>query len=244
MPIYIGDYLRDTMGLTAQEHGCYLLLMMHYWTEKCLTDNIDELLIITRLNEKSRSVLEKILSRYFQHDGNCFRQKRIEKELSRREQQSAAGSVCSEAKAAAARRNAHKGGRPKKKPNEKPNANPSPQSQSQLNSHPEEDTTTSGGSSPIIASGKDPTGSDAKLCLDYYFQKHQEIRGFEPTVDGGRDMTIFKRLLRGYSADAIEQVIDFFFAYPKRTKFTTRDLYNSFDTLYGVLKDKAEGRRA
>jgi len=234
------------MGLSTREHGCYLLLLMHYWTEKRLTDDIEELLIITRLEKESRSVLEKILSRYFQHEGSCFRQKRVEKELRRREQQSAAGSICSEAKAAAARRNARKGGRPKKKPNEKPSENPSPQSQSQSqsNSQLEEDTTTSGGSRSIAASGPNSPGADAKRCLDYYFQKHQEIRGFEPTVDGGRDMTIFKRLLRGYAADAIEQVIDFFFAYPKRTKFTTRDLYNSFDTLYGVLKDKAEGRRA
>ena len=131
--------MRDTMGLSTREHGCYLLLLMHYWTEKCLTDDIEELLIITRLEKESRSVLEKILSRYFQHEGSCFRQKRVEKELKRREQQSAAGSICSEAKAAAARRNARKGGRPKKKPNgkprekpnEKPIENPSPQSQSQ-----------------------------------------------------------------------------------------------------------------
>ena len=249
MPIYIGDYLRDTMGLTAQEHGCYLLLMMHYWTEKCLTDNIDELLIITRLNEKSRSVLEKILSRYFQHDGSCFRQKRIEKELKRREQQSAAGSICSEAKTAAARRNARKGGRPKKEPNGKPNENPSPQSQSQSqsNSHPDKDPAAAGYSPPRPDKAQkklpDPLGTEAKECVDYYFERHVDVRGYKPTIVAKRDMELFKRLLRNYDVAAVKEIIDIFFGWKQRSDFTTGTLFKRADVLYGVLKDKAEGRR-
>ncbi len=87
-------------------------------------------------------------------------------------------------------------------------------------------------------------GKQAKACLIYYSQKHTEVRKFEPTIDWGRDMAIFKRFLKAdYVVDAIEEVIDFFFEYKKRSNFSTRALYNSFDTLYGVLLDKAEGRR-
>ena len=133
MPIYIGDYLRDTMSLTAREHGCYLLLLMHYWTEKCLTDDVAELLIITRLEKESKSVLEKILARYFQHEGDCYRQKRIEQEIARVERINDRNRI-----------NGQKGGRPRKtqtEPKQKPKRNPNktnPQSQSQLQSYKKE----------------------------------------------------------------------------------------------------------
>ena len=31
MPVYIGDYLADTIGLTDEEHGRYYLAWMCYW---------------------------------------------------------------------------------------------------------------------------------------------------------------------------------------------------------------------
>jgi uncharacterized protein YdaU (DUF1376 family) len=41
IPMYWGDYLRDTMRLSATEHGAYMLLIAHYWTKGVPLGNDD-----------------------------------------------------------------------------------------------------------------------------------------------------------------------------------------------------------
>ena len=77
MPIYIGDYLGDTQHLSAEKHGIYLLLMMHYWIHGPLENDIEEISFVARSTEEN---VKKILEKFFKLESGHWKHGRIEKE--------------------------------------------------------------------------------------------------------------------------------------------------------------------
>lgn len=72
MPLYIGDYLADTIGLTLEEHGAYLLSIFSYWRK-------GELLI-----SEAQQIMGKNYSRvhlFFRQEDGKLRHGRVESEL-------------------------------------------------------------------------------------------------------------------------------------------------------------------
>jgi uncharacterized protein YdaU (DUF1376 family) len=88
MPLVIGDYLKDTMHLTAQEHGAYLLAIMHYWTTGPLPDDDKKLAAICRIDRSEWPSVRDTLAPLFQIEGGQWRHKRIEAELLRAKEKS------------------------------------------------------------------------------------------------------------------------------------------------------------
>jgi len=79
MKFSIGDYLADTSHLTAQQHGIYMLLIMHYWRNESLPDNEMQLFVITKaFSDDIQEDVKYIVSTFFKN-GN---QKRLDKEIS------------------------------------------------------------------------------------------------------------------------------------------------------------------
>lgn len=115
MPLYIGDYLADTMRLSTEQHGAYLLLIMEYWRSGPLLNDDEELAAITRLPPDVWAKHRPKLARFFNTDGQFWTHSRINAERER-----------AEARRVAARENGRKGGRPRKakKPNDNPEDNP------------------------------------------------------------------------------------------------------------------------
>jgi uncharacterized protein YdaU (DUF1376 family) len=103
MPLYIGDYLKDTRRLSTLEHGAYLLLIMEYWNSGELPNDSRQLARIAGLSFDEWMDIESIIKRYFNDD---WTHDRVEHELS--EAQANSDRRTAAAKAAVAAREAKK----------------------------------------------------------------------------------------------------------------------------------------
>lgn len=71
MPLYIGDYLADTMHLTTEQHGAYLLLIMAYWKNGGPLPAKDQSLAATcRLSLDAWSMHKHTLASFFDVDSD------------------------------------------------------------------------------------------------------------------------------------------------------------------------------
>lgn len=78
MPLWVGDYLRDTKHLTTVEHGAYMLLIMHYWTYGGLPTDEKNLQKISQISPHLWAKISPNIHKFFTPD---WRHKRIDKEL-------------------------------------------------------------------------------------------------------------------------------------------------------------------
>lgn len=81
MPLYPGDYLRDTTALSTEMHGAYFLLLLHYWVNGPPDDDDEQLAAITRLPLDRWKLMRPRLARFFQIGDGRWSQKRVEIEL-------------------------------------------------------------------------------------------------------------------------------------------------------------------
>ncbi|MCR1319993.1 DUF1376 domain-containing protein [Enterobacter soli] len=103
MQLYIADYLADTMHLSTEEHGAYLLLMFNYWqTGRPIPKN--RLTKIARLSNDRWDAVEPSLKEFFNDNGTEWVQERIERDLEAVKnsisQKSAAGKASAQARKA------------------------------------------------------------------------------------------------------------------------------------------------
>jgi len=87
MPFYVADYLADTMHLTAEQHGAYLLLIMHYWRKGGLPANADanamQMQAICKLDADAYEGAKPLLRAFFDVVDGDWKHKRIDAELAK-----------------------------------------------------------------------------------------------------------------------------------------------------------------
>ncbi len=83
MPLYIGDYLKDTGHLTVTEHGAYLLLIMRYWEDGGLPADERMIARYSRMTPDQWAECREVLAALFE-DG--WKHKRIDEEMAKAEE--------------------------------------------------------------------------------------------------------------------------------------------------------------
>lgn len=83
MPLFIGDYLADTMHLSATENGAYLLLLMAAWLRDGeLPDDDSQLCRLARCSNKEWKIMRLTISAFFKVEDGKWVQSRLAHELS------------------------------------------------------------------------------------------------------------------------------------------------------------------
>jgi uncharacterized protein YdaU (DUF1376 family) len=82
MPLYVTDYLGDTMHLTTEQHGAYLLMLMACWKANgALPAGDEDLAAITKLPvDRWRKHREKLVRFFDEVEGGTLTHGRVEKE--------------------------------------------------------------------------------------------------------------------------------------------------------------------
>ena len=84
MPLYIGDYIRDTRHLSTLEHGAYLLLIMDAWThDGLLPSDPKRLARIAGLSPKEWASSGSTIMDLFTEHEDGFRHSRVDQELTK-----------------------------------------------------------------------------------------------------------------------------------------------------------------
>jgi uncharacterized protein YdaU (DUF1376 family) len=83
MPVFIGDYLADTMHLSTEQHGAYLLLLFHLWRRGSLRDKDAVLAQISGLGESAWKTHRTVLAEFFTIRDGLWQHGRVEKERAR-----------------------------------------------------------------------------------------------------------------------------------------------------------------
>lgn len=78
---HLGDYSKDTAGLTMLEHGAYRLLLDAYYASESPIPEDEAYAIAKAGSAAEKKAVDKVLAKHFTREDGCWRQKRVDQEL-------------------------------------------------------------------------------------------------------------------------------------------------------------------
>ncbi len=87
MPVYTGDYLRDTQHLSCSEHGIYLKFLMHCWDQKgpLPSDERKQAGICNARSGDEIEAMRRVICEFFVQMTDGWYNKRMQKEIEKAE---------------------------------------------------------------------------------------------------------------------------------------------------------------
>ena len=196
MPLYWGDYLRDTGHLSAAEHGAYLLLIGHYWTTgKPLPDSDVLLARIARMSPEEWEQSKQIILAFFQKRGGLWYHHRVVDELEKGKKRvkarSYAGKMSAKARATKLQQSPDK---PSTKSQLRARATSQPQSYVQPQSQEQEPSQSQkeSGTSPIVevlSSSDDAPKNSTRENTEQMMAMWNELASRYPSLPAVRALT-------------------------------------------------------
>lgn len=182
MQLYVADYLADTMHLSTEEHGAYLLLIFNYWqTGKPIPKK--RLQKIARVPNDRWPTVEESLSEFFTDNGTDWVHERIEADLAAVEeaqaQRAAAGKASAEARKARKRTDLKRGSNDRSAPVENPSEGESNEDSTNKEKTREETDKEVNGSSP----GDKPPAKKSRA--GDYPEEFEDVWSRYPKREGG-----------------------------------------------------------
>lgn len=81
-PLYVNDYMGDTMRFTTEEHGAYILILIDYWSQQKAPPDDDEVLReIAKVSRHKWSKISQKIREKFCIENGAWKHRRIEEEI-------------------------------------------------------------------------------------------------------------------------------------------------------------------
>lgn len=109
MPLYWGDYIKDTGSLSLCEHGAYMLLIKEYWVSNAnVYANASRLhRICGAMSQDEKDAVDFVVDRFFQNCDGKLQHKRLDAELQKAKEKQEKARISAQKRWAKKDANAH-----------------------------------------------------------------------------------------------------------------------------------------